>query len=278
MARSIQDILTEIQNARIANTNLNGLNSPSQVAIYNLIEYMTAAELNLEEQNWDLFQAELESIISAAPVGTVQWLQQQIFQFQYDSSTPQVVQLVDFVPGYNPVDTTKQIISRCSVITQPNRLVSVKVATGTPPVALNSSQLSSLVGYLDLIGFAGTQYNIQSLNADKLYCKAVVYYSGQYSSVIQTNVNIGINNYLAAIPFNGIIRLSALEQAILGVTGVIDIQLVTVGVRADASSTYDYLVLNNTEIFPNSNLFAGYIVPETIGGSTFNDTIQYIAQ
>lgn len=278
MARSINTILTEIQQARLANPNLNGLNSPSQTAIYNLIEYQTATELNLEEQNWDTMKASIEAEIAAAPIGTVQWLRQQIFNFQYDSVVPQIVQLVNFVPGYNPVDTSKQIITRASVITQPNRLVSVKVATGNPPTALTSSQLSSLVGYLDQISFSGTQYNILSLNSDKLYCQATIYYNGQYASTIQNDVITAINNYLANIPFNGILRLSLLEQAIINVAGVNDVILINVATRADSSASYGYLTQNRTELFSSTALFAGYIVPEVISGSTFTDTLSFIPQ
>ena len=272
MARSINQILTEIQTYRLA-----PLYSPSQVAIYNLIEYIAAVELNQEEINWDNFQVELESIISAAPVGTDQWLQQQVLNFQYDALSPQILQIVNFAIGYNPVDITKRIITRASVKTAFNSLVTIKVAKQEPPIALNNTELASLRSYLGQITFAGTQYSATSMNADLLYCGCTVYYNGQYAALIQQYVEAGINAFLAAIPFDGIFKLSALETAILNVTGVTDVQLSNIWIRPSTTIiTYSKLVDNNTEFFNQELLYAGYIIPETISGSTLADTITYV--
>lgn len=278
MARTVQQILTEIQNYRLAQPGLAPLNSPSQVAIYNLLEFIQAQEINQEEINWDNFQLELEAIIAAAPVGTDQWLRQMVLNFQYDALNPQIIQIVNFAVGYNPVDATKRIITRASVITAPNSLVSIKVAKQEPPIALSSTEIASLKGMLSQIVFAGTQYNVVSLNSDKLYCGCNVYYNGQYSAVIQASVEAGINAFLAAIPFNGILKLSSLETSILNVTGVNDVVFTNVATRADTSTQYLYLVQNSTELQNQDGLFAGYIIPETNSGSTLADTITYSPQ
>lgn len=275
-ARSIQTIQTQIQQIVASQSSLSSLNlSPSQTSIYQLWENVMATELNLEEQLWDQFRNEIDTTIANHTVGTDQWVYDQVFKFQYDSVTPQVIQLVNFVPSYNPVDPTKQIVTRCSVKTLPSRVVSVKVAKSDPPVALSNPEKSSLQSYLDQISFAGVQYAVNSYNADKLLLKANIYYSGQYAPTIQSTVIAGINNYLANIPFDGIVRVSALEDAIQTVPGVIDIKFENMAIKADTGS-YIYLVQSYKEFLISLPLSAGYIVEDP--SNPFASNLTFIPQ
>jgi len=279
MARSINDIQTQIHQIVASQSALSALNlSPSQTSIYQEWEYIVASELNYEEQLRDQFVDEINTTIAQHAVGTDQWVYDQSFLFQYDSSTPQIISLVDYVPTYNPVDTTKQIITRCSVKTQPARIVSVKVAKQDPPVALTTSELSAFQSYLDTISFAGVQYSVISANADKLYFKANIYYNGQYAPTIQTVVINAINTFMASLPFDGVVRVNALIDAIQATTGVTDVKIENMGIRADSSSTYIYLVQNFTENLISLPLVSGYIVEETNSGFDFASTLTFIPQ
>jgi hypothetical protein len=280
VSRTIKQIQDSIINEKALHTELTSLNSPSQTAIWRLWTYITAVAIYVHETLWDKFKVELEAIVDTAQIGTEGWVQQKAFEFQYDSTNPQIVTLVDFVPTYKPIDDTKKIITRCSVKTLPSKIVSIKVAKSDPPVPLDSTELNSFTGYLDEISFAGVAYNAASLDSDKLFVDAEIYYNGQYATVISGSVITAINTYLSRIPFDGIIRLSALEDAIQSVAGVTDVVLNNVALRADstafASSTY--LVSSNTTVFNKYGLVSGYVIPETTSGSTLSDSLTFITE
>lgn len=277
MARSIAQIQAEMDAEQALQTGLSGLNSPSQTAIYTLWKYIISSAIWAHEKLWDLFKVELETIVDNAPVGTDSWVQAQALKFQYSATDPQVVSLVNFVPSYSVVDTDLQIITRCSVKTLPNRIVSIKVAKSDPPSELTATELSSFKGYLDDISFAGVQYNAVSLTSDKLYLDAEIFYNGQYSTVISDNVIAAVNDYLANIPFDGYVRVSALYDAIQNVAGVTDVIINDMAIRADATAfgSKTYLVQNNTTIYNKYPTFAGYVVEETTGSNTFVDKLTF---
>jgi hypothetical protein len=281
MARSTATIQATMDAEQALQTDLTTLNSPSQTAIYRLWKFITSTIINYLEQLWDIYKAELETQISAAAVGSNAWLQSKVMKFQYSASTPQVLAVdSNFAINYPTIDTTLQIITRCSVTTTSQRVCLVKVAKSNPPVALSAPELSSLSGFLSYLNFAGVNYVAQSLTSDKIYIDADIYYNGQYASTISANVITAINAYLASIPFDGKIKLMSLIDAIQAVTGVTDVVLKNVAIRADATAfaNKNYLVQNKTSIIPLYQMYAGYATEETTSGYTFTDTLVFIAQ
>lgn len=281
MARSIATLVALLDAEQASQTDLSSLNSPSNSAIFKLWKYIVATQMFLQETLWDIYKAALELTISKAAVGTSAWLQDRVMKFQYDSVTPQVLEVdSDFAVNYTTIDETKRIITRCAVNRTAQRTVLVKVAKSDPPVALSAPELSSLEGYLDDICFAGVNYVATSLTSDKLYLAANIYYDGQYSATISDAVIDAINVYLASLPFDGKVKLTALVDAIQSVTGVNDVVLEDVAIRADATAFADktYLVQTNTTLIPLYQLHAGYIVEETTSGSTFTDTLTFTPQ
>ena len=281
MARSIATIVALLDAEQAAQTGLSGLNSPSATAIFKLWKYIVASQMFLQETLWDIYKDKLEVAISNAAVGSGAWLQDKVLKFQYDSVTPQVLTVgSDFSVKYATVDATKLLITRAAVNRTAQRTVLVKVAKSDPPVALSGPELSSLNGYLDDICFAGVNYVATSLVSDKLYLKANVYYDGQYSSTISDAVISAVNVYLAALPFDGKIKLSAIVDSIQTVTGVNDVVLEDVAVRADATAfaSKTYMVQGNTTLIPLYQLAAGYIIAETTASNTFTDTLTFTPQ
>jgi hypothetical protein len=278
MARSIAEIKAQILTEKAAQSSLSGLTSTSQTSIFNLWSYITAVAIYIQEGLWDLFKSDLETIIDKAPVGTNQWVQDQVFKFQYDVTTPQIVTMNNFVPAYNPVNTTKQLISRASVKTQSSSLVTVKVAKSNPPAALTSQELTSLIGYMDIIGFAGVNYNTVSYDPDQVYINATVYYDGQYASSITGDTLSAIDTYFANIPFDGFVKNSKIEDALQSVQGVNDVVLSNVAIRPYyiPFSGTTYLIQNNTENIRQYTMYGGYAVTETTSGYTINDSINFI--
>lgn len=279
MARSQADIRTLMDDAQAAESNLSTLTNPSQTSIFNLEKDIVAEVTNLHEQLWDELRDDLEAQIAAAPPASPAWIQSQVLKFQYDATNPQVLQLINFAPSYPTIDTDLQIVTRCSVKTDLNKIVKIKVAKSDPPTTLAALEYSSLTGYLNNIMPAGVGFDLVNLSGDRLYVNAEVFYNGEYTSSIQSNVEAAINNYLANIPFDGLVRISELEDSIQAVPGVTDIKLKTIKARpnttvlASAITIYDVITTpTNARVW---DTVSGWIISEDTVSNTLADTITY---
>jgi uncharacterized phage protein gp47/JayE len=183
------------------------------------------------------------------------------------------------VPGYPTIDTTLQIITRCAVKTTGNNTVKIKVAKSDPPVVLSALEASSLQGYVAALIPAGVVFQIVNVAADKLYIDADIYYNGQYAATISDDVIEAINNYIKSLPADGILEISALQNAINDTPGVTDVKLNTVKARADATAfasatiVYDLTTSTNLRVWPT---ISASIVEETTVSNTFADTLNFI--
>lgn len=284
MARSIDTIQQQIIDSLVSEMTAIGVTIDttkwSKRNIMRLWTYVVAVAIAFLEQLMDVFKAELEATAAKAVPGNAAWVQDKIFKFQYDAVTPQVVQLINLVPQYPLVDATKCIISRCSVKTDLSGNVLIKVATGNPPAALSAGQTAAAQAYINTIGTAGVYYVVTSNEADKLYINADIYFQGQYSSVIAVNVQNAIIAYLASLPFDGVVKISDLENAIKAVDGVNDVIFKNIRARKDSDvyASGANLVLNNQTISRLWNTVAGYIVPETTTGHQLTDSLNFIAE
>jgi hypothetical protein len=279
MARTIEQIQAGIIADIQATPELAEANSTSKRAIWRLFAYVQASAILLLEQIIDTFTTANELKISQGIPATASWINSKVLEFQYSATNPQIVQLVNFTPVYPVIDKSLRIITRCSVVTTLSSQVIVKVAKNDPPVALTSTELSSLQSYINQIGVIGVNYNCQSLTSDKLYIDAEVYFDGQYSTVIQARVISAINTFLSTLSFNGILKVSDIELAVRDVVGVNDILLKNVKMRSDVTpfTGGTFLIQNNTVISRIYPTVSGYIVGETTTGNTFADKLTFIA-
>lgn len=288
MARSTSAIQNSIK-AQIAADPVLGtqLTSTSQVAIWNDWTYIIATAMNAEEVNSDTFIANAESAISSNPPANATWVLRYALAFQYSATTPQVVQLntTTLVPGYSITNTSLQIISRVAVVSPyintaglvvngTPGVVVIKVATGTTtPSALSGAQLSAFQNYLNIIKPGGLIYKAISVAADLLMCNVMIYYQGIYSAVIKANVYSAYTTFINNIPFNGVLKVSDLEAVLRNVTGVNDIEFISVNYRTTGTTlTAPYNMINNyTQLLKDTTGLglAGYSIDETTGGFDF---------
>ena len=161
----------------------------------------------------------------------------------------------------------EQIISACAVVTGTNGQVNIKAVTGASPsyTTLTTLQLNSLKSYLSAILPAGMNFNILSVASDTLTSVATIYYNGQYTGA-PAAAFVAYQNYLASLPFNGVVKISAMEQAILAVPGVTDIVWTTVSANTTLSIVTPLITAGAT-INREYPTYAGYIVDS--GSSTF---------
>lgn len=283
MSRTVAEIQAQIIAEKNAQSDLNGLDSTSNRAIWRLWTFITATCIAILEQIMDLYQTNIESVVARSAGASTLWVQDKLFKFQFDAADPQIIQLIDTVPQYPTVDATKRIITACSVTTDINNVVNIKVAKSSPYEALTTNEKNAAQAYINTIGAAGITYNVTSLDADRLYIDADIYYQGQYSAVISDSVIATLNAYmqnLSIVNFNGSLKMSDLEAVIRNVIGVNDVVLNNVRGRANSvvfAAGTDYIL--NTAI--QNRLFspvAGYMIQEDTATKTFADTLNFIAQ
>lgn len=282
MARSIEEIKQQLIDTKDSLSALSGLTSNSQVAVYNNIFHTVAVEISILEQLIDSYIAQIETIINAQAIGTPPWLRAKILEFQYGDYVE--LDTTDFSIAYPEVNEALKIITRCSVTEAGNLVVQAKVAKSDPPVALSGAEVTALEDYLEVISPVGTQINVISLSSDKLYIEGTVYYSGQYSSVISTNVEAALSSYMENLSssenFDGIVKATDVVDAIRTVEGVEDVQIEEISARPNltvfASRTVIFSLSSSVNIREYTTA-SGYIVEETESGETFTDKIAYVA-
>ena len=271
--RTIVQIKQAILNQILAEPNLAALTNPSKTAIWNLMAYVMAVCMFLHENLWLNFLNYIEGIISVAAPGTPQWIQAMMYKFQYGD----IVQLINLIPTYTTINTANQIVSQCAIISDANKNVTILLATGSPPVALSSPQLADAQGYIDAFDFAGISCTAVSLDADRLFCQAIIYYNGQYAATIQATVIAAIQAFLSLIPFNGVVKVSQLEEEILNVPGVTDVNLQNVRARPNLTviGSAVYLVQASQLISRLWQTNAGYIIAEDTATYTLADSLTF---
>lgn len=282
MARTIEVITTEIKTKIRTYPELDDFLFPedggSQVSVFNLIIFTVAASMFTMETMIDILQAAIQSIADAAPSGNAKWVQRQILNFQYGD----VIQLVDFVPTYTPVDESARIVTRCSVKQLSSGFIQIKVAKGTPPSLgpLSGPELSALKNYYfgtstqEGVGFAGVRAVFINLQPDRMRVQATVYYLGQYVEAdVKAAVIAAIDNFFAtfqAIAFDGTVFMIKLVDAIQAVPGVSRVTLTDVKARQETVPLGSATTIDVQGVYPT---VAGYLISEDTAANTLADTI-----
>lgn len=286
MAREITAIFNQIVADYVTNMAAISITiDPTKWSKRNLQRVMIftdATAIATFEQLQDLYYAKQEALIATAPAASRAWLQAKVFEFQYDAVTPQIIQLdTTTLSYYYPtVNPALRIVTRCAVVSTVENAVNIKVAKSEPPEAMDVAEVSALQDYVTTIGIPGVTYNVTSAEADRLYLGIDLYFQGQFAGIILDSVTTAIEAYLSGIPFNGIMRLTELELAIMAVPGVIDVVLKNIYARADATpfANATKMVLNGLEIQSQWPTFAGYMLLENTAGQTPADSVNLIPQ
>lgn len=283
MARTVSEIQNELISAVQADPTLSGLTSPSATAIWRLWTFVIASSLEVQEQLWDVFKAELEQIAREAVPGTADWLQNRVLEFQYDATNPQVVTIVDGKATYPTVDVSLRIITRAAIKEQSNGRTLVKVAKDDGAgglIPITSIEENALISYLDAIGFVGIPIDTSSQFPDRLRFQGEVFYDGQYvESTVKTNVITAINDYLKSISideFDGkVVREKIIDaiQAVAGVTGIDTLNVSLIGRPSSVPLTGSTITITR-----EYETAAGYIIEEDTPSNTFSDTITMTLQ
>lgn len=210
--RTWQTILTQI--VVQVNTLIPSLTSTSKAAYWRLWAFIQAVSQNLIEQRFQLLQYEIETTASKSAPETSSWVQAQVLAFQYGN----IIQInPDFSISY-PDPQLPLILNNCAVIGNGNGGITIKITSSAG--LLSTSQSNALNAYLDTILGADINYSIINALSDLLNISGTVYYNGQYSGSIVQAVTDTVNNYITALGFNGIVKVSDLIEIIRSTPGV----------------------------------------------------------
>lgn len=238
MAQSINEIYSQIiainnsypEMAEITNTNT------SNMSLLQLIYYIQATQLQLNQQYWDNFKIDLQTIANNAPISSFAWFQDKMLNmFQYSTDPDFGVIKVEapyFVPSYTSIDKSLNIIKYCSISqNESNRQVVIKVAKDDGsgnPTQLSVDELSSAKSFVNAIQSVGILINTVSFPTDLIKLNIEIFYNAQYvQSTVLANVKTAITNYLKTLKFDGAVFISKIEDAIQLVEGVNDVRIVS---------------------------------------------------
>lgn len=248
-----------------ANNLLADLSSQSKVAIWRLLIWICSASIWILENLFDLHVIEMTELGAQLITGTPRWYYAKCFEYQHGDVLQYNVTTHRF--EYLTSNPSSQIIKRAAVVDL-SGLVKIKVAklASGLPVPLSSPEKTSFEYYINLIKFAGTNVEVISLSADLLHIELTVVIdalvllpTGESIATAGTfPVEDAINNYIQQLPFNGILSLTALTDAIQRVSGVIN-PVVTLAAARPVSGGY-------TSIDPVTgyNASAGHLIVDPL--------------
>ena len=311
MARTVQVIQNSITAIYIAAMAAIGITiDPTKWSRRNkqqlFINTFSIATAAFEQIN-DAYVAEIENNIASAYPQTPPWIQNLVLNiFQYNSTTPQVIQLSEttFAPYYVSPNTAYLLCTQCVVVpgTFGNTIVQAAKTVNGSYVALATNELSALQSTLNTVTLPGMKIVAKSLNADQIFIGGTVTYNGQYANIISGatgTVALAIQAYLSSIPASGVVgvgsvvglmKLSDLIAAVRAVPGVIDFELTGVNARL-ATATFtpgSYNMVNQPAVpgpvvwalseYNSGSQGAGYMVTETTTGYDIGSSLNFIAQ
>ncbi|MEO1053905.1 MAG: hypothetical protein AAFX87_24930 [Bacteroidota bacterium] len=231
MARTFDQIRDELEAAKDAEptlrSELNANTSPSLTALWKLWLNVVASVILTLENLWDVFRNETDAKIEQQRIGTLSWYVERAREFQ---TVGNLVILDNGNIGYDNVSEENQIIARVSVDedfdTQELVMRVAKLGDDNEPTNLSGDELSLFKDYMEAIKFAGTRLRTISVEADILDITGTLYAERGFArSEVEQQVNDAINEFLAELPFNGILLKNQLIDKITDLTSVRDIDI-----------------------------------------------------
>lgn len=267
---------------------LSQLTNTADTDIWVLFKGIVAQTINFFEQLMDRKKAEIETILNNAAVPSTEWARQKAYEFQYDATIPQIMQLVNFVPSYNPVDITKQIITRSFAYNSAG-VTTLLVAKSEPPVKLSAGELTAIQGYYMNsgngtsqavgIGFAGQAISVYSIDPDLLFLEAEIKYNGQYAATIKNDTILAIETFISNVGAYPYLKITQLVDVMQKVSGFVDIKINNMSCRPDTTpfGSGTSLITAYAQSLTEYQITSGYMIGETTATKTLADKLTFTA-
>lgn len=265
MAKTWQDCYDELIAQKNSISELDELNSTSNTAIYKLWISVMAMAYMAMSYLFEEHKTEVDLLVASAPAGTPAWYAQKSLEFQLGDD----IQVINNVTSYPIGSTGEKIVTRAVAKNTIEGFCAIKVAKGTAGALqpLDSSEFTQFKAYIDKIQFGGAWIDCINLPADLLTLIANITYDAIYNpDEVKANVIVAVNQFLANMPFDGLLYREKLRDAIQAVTGVVDVEITSL------TATSEGIIYSIGQLY---ELRSGYvnINPST----TLDDTLTMVA-
>jgi hypothetical protein len=261
-----------------AQTLAQDVTTTSKVAEHRIWLWVFSLFSWMMEVLFDAHRTEVDARVQQARFGTLQWWVLKMKAFQYGYALAVVDDFFTYVDTTSSGAVASRIVTRAAAISLGGGDILLKAAkepVADEPEALSGSERDALEEYCRMIQPAGPTVTVLSLNADRLRLTATCYYDPLLINPDGTLISDGstrpvddaIRAYLKAIPFNGVMSITHLIDAVQAVAGVNDFTVQTAEYRPGASVSYT--VINRVH-----ETVSGYMREED-APYAFEDTITY---
>jgi hypothetical protein len=217
----------EVLTASEQNT-LPNLTSTSKVSIWRLWVYICAFSIWGLEKIFDTFRAEVEETIALNQIGTADWYNTKMLEFQlgYELTPMGVYDNTNEVQA----DVLASKIIKQSAVEEFNGRLKIKVATEIDGelAPLSLTQFNAFTEYAEAVKYAGTRLIMISRVADDYATGYTIYYDplildaygARLDGTDNTPVQDAVKAYLRDLEFNGEFINTKLTDALQAVEGV----------------------------------------------------------
>jgi len=247
---------------------LSDINSGSKVAIWRLWLWIMAAGSWIVESLFGVHQGEIDAALESKAPHTLRWYADETKRFQY--GYPMIWSGNFFY--YDPVIPEAQIVTYATAREQGGKVI-IKTAknSGANKEALSTLEKAALVEFWNKWKDAGVKLEVVSLPPDAVKVTMTIVRDRLVLDAINRLLRDpsvypildAINHFSDNLEFDGVLKLSALVDAIQAAEGVVDIQL-NAAWHKPAGGTYALIDMS-------IDLVAGYFVFDEISSN-----IQYI--
>lgn len=244
MARSVDEIMTEMVARKESMPELGVLTSKSATAIWRLILYVAAFGISVHERLWDSYRTEIEEEIkNMVPHGKL-WYRNKVLGFMADCVLTEGTDEYD-TSGMSEAEIEAAHVIKYAAVTESatTSKIYIKVAgedgSGQRcPITLNEE--TQLKAYINEIKDAGVRIAVVNRHADEFTCQMSIYYNpNKDPQMVKTECEDVIQQFVENLPFNGVftkMELAAKLSEVEGVEIVGQIEATATEVLTDLSS------------------------------------------
>jgi hypothetical protein len=233
MARTIDYWYQQVMAQKNATAALNGLNSTSKTADFNLWAFIVATVMMVLDNLFDLHKSDVDTALTLQLAHKTTWYRQLLLNFQYGQNT-----IADSDQYANTGLTSSQIAAQKIIsqaaVTEINGELRCKVVKSVAGVftQLNSGEKAAVNAYLAKQKDAGVRIlndSVDSLPADQLKLNIDIWYDpltlrsdgSRIDGTANTPVPDAVQVYLGNLKFNGEYANSLLKSQLQTVSGVV---------------------------------------------------------
>ncbi|MCY4418871.1 MAG: hypothetical protein OXB93_03380 [Cytophagales bacterium] len=247
MARKREEIIAQMNQWASQHKELRELEqNTSRTSVWKYAKQVMAFAIQTLERMMDHHKEEIRKEIQTQKVGTHHWYFQKTLAFQYGD----LLSVIDNEPRYLTLDPSKQIVKHAALSENAQGGLDIKVVKTdgrNDPVPLNMDEQSALLAYLNQIKFAGTKIRVISRPANLIGLKLQVemdkqIFNSEGELLGQSGhypVRDTMEKYLKNLPFDSILYISKLTDAIQALPGIEDVHFTETRFLNEETSSYE---------------------------------------